>query len=156
MEHFSTSFREAWFTNTGEVRTQRGYKILYESEVPPEFIKEGHVLPVWIVANVQETNGNQVWLSDVEVLNDFRDTERKELVVAHAADIANTFQGNKALKLTRNENWFMFPQGTEVEVKDYINKHGQEALKSALASGPLSAGPPVPKAPGAHETPSKV
>ena len=104
MEHFSTSFREAWFTNTGEVRTQRGYKILYESEVPPELIKEGHVLPVWIVANVQETDGNQVWLSDVEVLNDFRDTERKELVVAHAADIANTVQGNKALKLTRNEN----------------------------------------------------
>ena len=83
MEHFSTSFREAWFTNAGEVRAQKGYKILYESEVPPEFIKEGYFLPVWIIANVQETDEDQVWLSDVKVLNEFMDTESKEHIGWH-------------------------------------------------------------------------
>ena len=132
MEQFCANFREAWFTDTGGVRTQRGHKILYEAEVPQEHIKEGYVLPVWVVATVKETDGDQVWLDDVEVLNGFLDTERNELVVKHAKDIANNFQGDKALKLTRTENWFMFPQGTEVEVKNYINNYGQEALKSAL------------------------
>ena len=132
MEHFGASFREPWFTKTGEVRAQKGYKILYESEIPPEFIKEGYFLPVWIIANVQETDEDQVWLSDVEVLNEFMDTESKELVDAHAADIANTVQGKKAIRLTRNEYWYMFPQGTEIEVKNYISRHSQEALKVAL------------------------
>ena len=132
MEHFRASFREAWFTDTGGVRTQRGDKILYKTNIPADQIAEGYILSVWIVATIKETNGDQVWLDDVEVLNGFLDTERNELVVRHAKDIANNFQGDKALKLTRSENWFVFPQGTEVEVKDYINKYGQEALKSAL------------------------
>ena len=101
MEHFCANFREPWFTDTGEVRTQRGYKILYEAEVPPEHIKEGYVLPVWIVATIKDTDGEQVWLDDVEVLNEFMDTESNELVVKHAQDIANNFQGDKTLKLTK-------------------------------------------------------
>ena len=87
MEHFSASFREPWFTKTGEVRAKKGYKILYESEIPPEFIKEGYFLPVWIIANVQETDEDQVWLSDVEVLNEFMDTESKELVDAMPMEV---------------------------------------------------------------------
>ena len=85
MECFRASFREPWFTKTGEVRAKKGYKILYESEIPPEFIKEGYFLPVWIIANVQETD--QVWLSDVEVLNEFMDTESKELVDAMPMEV---------------------------------------------------------------------
>ena len=52
-----------------------------------EFIKEGYFLPVWIIANVQETDEDQVWLSDVEVLNEFMDTESKELVDAMPMEV---------------------------------------------------------------------
>ena len=131
MERFRASFREPWFTNTGKVWAKKGHKILYETEIPPEFIKEGYFLPLWIIANVQDTDGDLVWLSDVEVLNGFRHAESKELVDANAENIAKTIQG-KAIRLTRNEYWYMFPQGTEIEVKNYISQHGQEALKTAL------------------------
>ena len=69
MEHFRVSFREAWFTDTGGVRTQRGDKILYETNIPADQIAEGYILSAWIVATIKETNGDQVWLDDVEVLN---------------------------------------------------------------------------------------
>ena len=131
MERFRASFREPWFTKTGKVWAKKGHKILYETEIPPEFIKEGYFLPLWIIANVQDTDGDRVWLSDVEVLNGFMHAESKELVDANAEDIAKTIQG-KAIRLTRNEYWYMFPQGTEIEVKNYISQYGQEALKIAL------------------------
>merc|ERR1711867_214907 len=57
--------------------------------------------------------------------------ESKELVDANAEDIAKTIQG-KVIRLTRNEYWYMFPQGTEIEVKNYISSHSQEQLKVAL------------------------
>ena len=132
MEHFRASFREAWFTDTGGVRTQRGDKILYETNIPADQIAEGYILPVWIVATIKETNGDQVWLDDVEVLNGFKNKEWNKLVIDHANDVANKFQGHKAIKLTRNENWFVFPQGKEMDVTDYINKYGHGALTSAL------------------------
>ena len=84
------------------------------------------------MANVKDTDGQQVWLDDVEVLNEFIDEESNELVAKHAQDIANNVQGDTNLKLTRNGTWFVFPQGTEVQIKDCINKYGQEALRSAL------------------------
>ena len=94
MEHFRASFREAWFTDTGGVRTQRGDKILYEANIPAEQIAEGYILPVWIVATIKETNGDQVWLDDVEVLNGFKNKEWNKLVIDHANDVANKFQGH--------------------------------------------------------------
>ena len=69
---------------------------------------------------------------DVEVLNGFKNKKWNELVVEHANDIANKFKGHKPVRLTRNENWFVFPQGKKTGVTDYINKYGHEALAAAL------------------------
>ena len=81
MEHFNASFREAWFTDTGGVRTQRGDKLLYKTNIPANQIAEGYILPVWIVANIKKTEDDKVWLDKVEVLNGFKNEERTELVI---------------------------------------------------------------------------
>ena len=132
MEHFRASFREAWFTDTGGVRTQRGDKLLYKTNIPANQIAEGYILSVWIVATIRETKDDQVWLDDVEVLNGFKNKEWNELVVDQAEDIANKFQEHKAIRLTRNEDWFVFPPGKEMDVTTYINKYGYGALTSEL------------------------
>ena len=72
MEQFCANFREVWFTDTGGVRTHKGDKILYEADIPAEQINEGYGLPVWIVATIKESDDDQVWLDDVEVLNGSR------------------------------------------------------------------------------------
>ena len=113
----------------GGGRIQKGYKILYETMVPPQYTKENEVLSVWTLANIKDTNGQQVWLDEVEVLNGFINKEHNELVAKHALDIANNIQGDANLKLKRNGSWSVFPQGAEAHVKDYINNYGQESLR---------------------------
>ena len=81
MEQFCTEFREVWFTDTGGVRTHKGDKILYEADIPAEQINEGYDLPVWIEATIKESEDDQVWLDDVEVLNGFKNKRWNELVV---------------------------------------------------------------------------
>ena len=132
MEQFCTEFREVWFTDTGGVRTHKVDKILYKADLPAEQINEGYDLPVWIEATIKESEDDQVWLDDVEVLNGFKNKRWNELVVEHANDIANKFRGHKPIRLTRNENWFVVPQGKKTGVTEYINKNGHEALAAAL------------------------
>ena len=69
MEQFCTEFREVWFTDTGGVRTHKGDKILYKAGLPAEQIDEGYGFPVWIKATIKESEDDQVWLNNMEVLN---------------------------------------------------------------------------------------
>ena len=124
MEHFNASFREAWFTDTGGVRTQRGNKLLYKTGIPANQSTKDYIFPVWIVANIKKTEDDKVWLDNVEVLNGYKNEERNELVIDQAEDIANKFQEHKAIRLTRNEDWFVFPPGKEMDVTTYISKYG--------------------------------
>ena len=75
---------------------------------------------------------DQVWLDNVEVLKGFRSKIRNDLVTEHTNNIANRFRGNKPVRLTRNEKWFVFPQGKKTGVTDYLNTYGHEALAAAL------------------------
>ena len=132
MEHFHTEFRDVLFTDTGGVRTNKGDKILYNAGLPAEQVDAGHCFPVWIKATIKESKGDQVWLDNVEVLKGFRSKIRNYLVTEHTNNIANRFRGNKPVRLTRNEKWFVFPQGKKTGVTDYLNKYGHEALAAAL------------------------
>ena len=110
MEHFRTKFRDALFTDTGGVGATKGDKILYNAGLPAEQVNEGNNFPVWIKAIIKDSREDQVWLDNVEVLKGFRTKAKNDLVSEHANNIANRFRGNKPLRLTRNEKWFIFPQ----------------------------------------------
>ena len=132
MENFRTEFRDALLTDTGGVLARKGDKILYNAGLPAEQVKEGHSFPVWIKAIIREVRNDQVLLDNVEVLRGFNSKVKIDLVIEHSNDISNRFRGNKPLRLTRNEKWFIFPQGKKSGVTDFIKQHGHEALAAAV------------------------
>ena len=130
MEQFNASFREAWFTDTGGVRVQGGDKLLYKTDIPASQCARDNIFPVWIVANIKKTEDDKVWLDKVEIVNGFKNEEETEMVIDRAEEITNKFQ--KAIRLTRNEDWFVFPPGKEMDVTTYLSKYGYHPLTHDL------------------------
>ena len=97
MENFNARFREAWFTDTGGVRAQRGNKLLYKTDIPASQSTKDYIFPVWIVANIKQTEDDKVWLDKVEVLNEYKNKERTELATDQSEEIAHKFQEHKAI-----------------------------------------------------------
>ena len=132
MEHYRTEYREELFTDTGEVRASKGDKILFYAGLPENIQNKDRSFPVWVKAIVQKSGGDQVWLEKVEVLGGFKSKSRNDLVTEHKDAITNRFRGNKPVRLTRSETWFVFPPSKKTGVSEYINKHGHKALAAAL------------------------
>ena len=118
MKQFNASFREAWFTDTGGVRVQGGDKLLYKTDIPASQCARDNIFPVWIEANIKKTEDDKVWLDMVEIVNGFKNDEETEMVIDRAEEITNKFQ--KAIRLTRNEDWFVFPPGKEMDLSQQI------------------------------------
>ena len=132
MEHYRTEYRDELFTDTGGVRTNKGDKILFNAGLPENLLNKNRSFPVWIKAIIQKSSEDQVWLEKVEVLGGFKSKSRSDLVTEHTDAITNRFRGNRPVRLTRSETWFVFPPSKKTGVSDYISKHGHEALAAAL------------------------
>ena len=132
MEHYRTEYKDELFTDTGGVRANKGDKILFNAGLPESQRNKNRSFPVWIKAIIQKSEEDQVWLEKVEVLGGFKSNSRVDIVDEHRDAITNRFRGNKPVRLTRSEMWFVFPPNKKTGVSDYVNKHGHEALAAAL------------------------
>ena len=124
MEHFFTEFRDEFYEGQSFLapgRIHKGDKIVYEANLPAEQFNKGQAFTVWIKATIRGSKDDQVWLNNVEVLREFSikqyafafrsncKASENDLENEKANDIANSFRGDKPIRLTRNGNWFVFP-----------------------------------------------
>ena len=75
-------------------------------------------------------------LEATEVLKGFKDKERNELVTKHLDTITNKFRGNRPVRLTKEENWLIFPKDKKTGISNFVKQHGHEALSKAVGFYP--------------------